>query len=95
MASLLAILIAIPAMADSAFLKPSEAFQVHVDVPKKQVIWDIADGTYLYEQRVKVSLAEDKSVSIPFHFLTTAEEKDDPNFAEKNKKNLQSRSDPP
>ncbi|BDX02948.1 thiol:disulfide interchange protein DsbD [Marinomonas pontica] len=80
MASLLAILIAIPAMADSAFLKPSEAFQVHVDVPKKQVIWDIADGYYLYESRVKVSLAEDKSVSIPFHFLTTAEEKDDPNF---------------
>ena len=80
MVSLLAILVSIPAMADSAFLKPSEAFQVHVDAPKKQVLWDIADGYYLYESRVKVSLAEDKSVAIPFHFLTTAEEKDDPNF---------------
>uniref|UniRef100_UPI0038F7634A protein-disulfide reductase DsbD domain-containing protein n=1 Tax=Streptomyces turgidiscabies TaxID=85558 RepID=UPI0038F7634A len=44
------------------------------------VTWTIADGYYLYTSRVKVSLAEDKTASIPFYFLTKSEEKDDPNF---------------
>jgi thiol:disulfide interchange protein DsbD len=79
-ASLFALLLAIPAFADSDFLKPSEAFQLKVDSAKKQIHWTIADGYYLYESRVKVSLADDKAVLIPFHFLTEAEEKDDPNF---------------
>lgn len=79
-AALIALLLAIPAFADSDFLKPSEAFKLQVDDIKKEIHWGIADGYYLYESRVKVSLAEDKAVSIPFHFLTRSEEKDDPNF---------------
>lgn len=80
LASLFALLLATPAFADSDFLKPSEAFQLKVDSAKKQIHWTIADGYYLYESRVKLSLADDKAVSVPFHFLMQAEEKDDPNF---------------
>ena len=79
-ASLFALFLAVPAFADSDFLKPSEAFQFKVDDTKKQIHWAIADGYYLYESRVKVSSVEDKAISIPFHFLTHSEEKDDPNF---------------
>ncbi|WP_369921500.1 protein-disulfide reductase DsbD [Marinomonas polaris] len=67
-------------LAADDFLKPSEAFQVEIDSAKKEVTWTIADGYYLYKSRVKVLLAEDKTASVPFHFLTKAEEKDDPNF---------------
>lgn len=80
----LAVALAVPAYAESDFLKPSEAFQLQFDVAKKAVHWTIADGYYLYESRVKVSLADDKTLAIPFHFLTASEEKDDPNFGRVN-----------
>lgn len=79
-ASLLALFLAIPSFANSDFLRPSEAFKIKLDSAKKEIHWDIAEGYYLYESRVKVSSAEDKTILIPFHFLTKAEEKDDPNF---------------
>ncbi|WP_100185905.1 protein-disulfide reductase DsbD [Marinomonas sp. BSi20584] len=79
-ASMLAFLLVSQVLAADDFLKPSEAFQVEIDSAKKEVTWTIADGYYLYESRVKVLLAEDKTASVPFHFLTKAEEKDDPNF---------------
>jgi thiol:disulfide interchange protein DsbD len=75
-----AVILAVPAFADSDFLKPSEAFQLQLDTVKREVQWTISDGYYLYESRVKVALANDKSVSIPFHFLTKSDVKDDPNF---------------
>lgn len=77
---MLAFLLVSQVLAADDFLKPSEAFQVEIDSAKKEVTWTIADGYYLYESRVKVLLAEDKTASVPFHFLTKAEEKDDPNF---------------
>lgn len=79
-ALILAFLLVSQVIAADDFLKPSEAFQVEIDSTKKEVTWTIADGYYLYKSRVKVSLAEDKTASIPFYFLTKAEEKDDPNF---------------
>lgn len=78
--SCFAVILAVPAFADSDFLKPSEAFQLQLDTVKREVQWTIADGYYLYESRVKVVLANDKTVSIPFHFLTKSDVKDDPNF---------------
>ena len=78
--SCLAVILAVPAFADSDFLKPSEAFQLQLDTVKREVQWTISDGYYLYESRVKVVLANDKTVSIPFHFLTKSDVKDDPNF---------------
>ncbi|MBJ7538114.1 protein-disulfide reductase DsbD [Marinomonas sp. C1424] len=66
--------------AENVFLKPSEAFQIHLDINQREVQWIIADGYYLYESRVKVSLASDKKASVPFEFLTISEEKNDPNF---------------
>jgi thiol:disulfide interchange protein DsbD len=77
---MLAFLLVSQVLAADDFLKPSEAFQVEIDSAKKEVTWTIADGYYLYKSRVKVLLAEDKTASVPFHFLTKAEEKDDPNF---------------
>jgi len=78
--SFFAVILAVPAFANSDFLKPSEAFQLQLDTVKREVQWTIADGYYLYESRVKVALANDKAVSIPFHFLTKSDVKDDPNF---------------
>lgn len=78
--SCFAVILAVPAFADSDFLKPSEAFQLQLDTVKREVQWTIFDGYYLYESRVKVVLANDKTVSIPFHFLTKSDVKDDPNF---------------
>ncbi len=78
--SCFAVILAVPAFADSDFLKPSEAFQLQLDTVKREVQWTISDGYYLYESRVKVVLANDKTVSIPFHFLTKSDVKDDPNF---------------
>ena len=78
--SLLAVFLSAPSFAGSDFLKPSEAFQLTVDNAKQEIHWAIADGYYLYESRVNVALADDKTTLIPFHFLTESEEKDDPNF---------------
>lgn len=78
--SCFAVILAVPAFADSDFLKPSEAFQLQLDTVKREVQWTISDGYYLYESRVKVALANDQTVSIPFHFLTKSDVKDDPNF---------------
>jgi thioredoxin:protein disulfide reductase len=84
LAAFFMVFLAAPAFADADFLKPSDAFKLQVDGTKREVSWTIADGYYLYESRVKVSLADDKAVSIPFHFLTTSEVKDDPNFGRVN-----------
>ncbi|WP_241556999.1 protein-disulfide reductase DsbD [Marinomonas hwangdonensis] len=78
--SLLAVFLSATSFAGSDFLKPSEAFQLTVDNAKQEIHWAIADGYYLYESRVNVALADDKTTLIPFHFLTESEEKDDPNF---------------
>ncbi len=66
--------------AESAFLKPSEAFKLQVNEVTKELQWTIADGYYLYESRVKASLTEDKETPVSFRFLTQSVEKNDPNF---------------
>lgn len=76
----------VPAHAETAFLTPAEAFKMHVDMDKREVQWDIADGYYLYEAQVNVSLAKTSlpasEADVPFKFLTTPEIKDDPNFGQ-------------
>ncbi|WCN11451.1 protein-disulfide reductase DsbD [Marinomonas mediterranea] len=78
--SFLVMFLAVPAFSDSDFLSPTKAFQLDIDDAKREIHWNIADGYYLYESRVSVWQSDDKSVSIPFHFLTKSEQKDDPNF---------------
>ncbi|MBR7890103.1 protein-disulfide reductase DsbD [Marinomonas sp. A79] len=76
--------LSVNAHADTTFLTPAEAFVVQVDDNKRDVTWTIAEGYYLYEAQVKVSLTtpalSDSQTALPFEFTTTPEIKDDPNF---------------
>nr|WP_264193976.1 protein-disulfide reductase DsbD [Marinomonas algarum] len=86
--SILALLSIGTAQADTTFLTPSEAFVVDVDDSKRSVQWHIAEGYYLYASKVAVSQSTPSLPSgqspVSFTFLSTPEEKEDPNFGRVN-----------
>lgn len=64
-------------------LDPDEAFQVNYDSQPGQfkVNWVIAEGHYLYQNKMQISASDASVIEKPL-VLSTAEEKDDPIFNE-------------
>lgn len=67
---------------EEEFLPPEQAFRFSYEQLGDGAVklhWDIADGYYLYQKRLKLT-DENKQSLTGVAFLTQAEEKDDPNF---------------
>lgn len=67
---------------EEEFLPPEQAFRFGYEQLSDGTVklhWDIADGYYLYQKRLKLT-DENKQPLTDVAFLTQAEEKDDPNF---------------
>ncbi|OOV86565.1 protein-disulfide reductase DsbD [Oceanospirillum linum] len=67
---------------EDEFLPPEQAFRFsykQLSDGTLKLHWDIADGYYLYEKRLKL-INENKQTLSAVVFLTQAEEKNDPNF---------------
>lgn len=67
---------------EEEFLPPEQAFRFGYEQLSEGTVklhWDIADGYYLYQKRLKLT-DENKQPLTDVAFLTQAEEKDDPNF---------------
>ncbi|MDX1399135.1 MAG: protein-disulfide reductase DsbD family protein, partial [Oceanospirillum sp.] len=68
--------------ADENFLPPDQAFKLSYEQLTNgtlQLHWEIADGYYLYQKRLKLT-DENKEPLSDVALLTKAEEKNDPNF---------------
>jgi thiol:disulfide interchange protein DsbD len=66
--------------AEDDFLPPEEAFRVQAEVTgpdRLQLTWDIADGTYLYQEKLSLALEDAEGVAIGPYELPQAEIKED------------------
>ncbi len=65
---------------DDDVLQPEEAFQLTAEVAapdRLQLTWNIADGTYLYQEKIAVSLEDAENVALGAFQLPEAEIKQD------------------
>ncbi|MEA3278322.1 MAG: protein-disulfide reductase DsbD [Pseudomonadota bacterium] len=66
--------------ADDDILQPEEAYQFTAEVAapdRLQLTWDIADGTYLYQEKIAVSLEDATNVALGTYELPEADIKPD------------------